>query len=147
MGKADEIERSKLTWREIPGWLAVIIALIGIFLTYREIRTANERQIVLRVWDDLYELDFSAGFGFPGVTPGSQADQELRLLMRIHAHAGLLDDRSLKEAANLVSVAWSKNYMENTHQTKSALSDAILGMTEVMEPKLGTYRPEAPSGP
>ena len=89
---------SKLGWREISTWAAVVIALVGILPTYWETRSANEREIVVRVGDDAWEL-YRSSLDFPGNSSESRVSIAMRLLSSINVHTGLIHDRSLVEAA------------------------------------------------
>ena len=141
MAEANKLKLPKLNWREIPGWIAVVIGLSGLLLTYSEIRTANERELVIRVWDDVFKLLHTVQ-DRPGENTESKLSFEMRLLSRIHAHAGLLDNRSLKQAAFSVSHAWSVDHLKRTSDTRSKLEIEIGNMIEVMEGILGTYQPK-----
>ncbi len=134
----------RVPWRELPGWLGVVIAIIGIFLTYWEIRTANERELVFRIWDDARELHANS-IDFPGNSSRSQVVSEGRLLDSIQSHSGLLRDRSLKQAANGVSRAWSIAHLKSA-EDRSELTCEIGNMLDLMAETLGTYDPvELPS--
>ena len=138
MSEATDQKSPRVTWRELPAWLAVVVAVVGIFLTYWEIRTANERELLFRVWDDTREL-YRNSLDVPGNSSKNQVDIEMRLLGSIHAHAGLLSNRSLKEAAFAVSRAWSKAHRNET-KDRIELASAIDNMLKLMENALGTYR-------
>lgn len=128
-----------MTWRELPTWLAVILAIFGIYLTYWETRTANEREVVFRVWDDTREL-YRYAVDFSGNSSRHQVDLEYRLLGNINSHVGLLADRPLSNAGVAVSRAWAQAHMRAT-KDRDKLSCEIGKMLDLMENQLGTYRP------
>lgn len=136
-----------VTWREAPGWIAIVLGLSGIFLSYWEIREGNEREILYRIWDDVHELSYSMDELFV-VGDGTHRSQEsrdafeMRLLTDIHAHTGLLDDRPLMEAAFSVSKAWAVSYRHRTPEARDELQSAVEEMQELMEGMLGTYQPD-----
>ena len=142
MSVTTKLSSPNLNWREIPAWAAVVVGLVGILLTYSEIRTANEREIVFRVWDDAREL-YHSSLDFPGNSSESRVSIEMRLLSSINAHAGLLKDRSLVEGAWSVSRAWSVAHINATPQ-RTELTDAIGELIDSMEEFLGTYQPDWP---
>lgn len=129
----------KLHWREFPAWAAVVVALVGIFLTYWEIRTANEREILFRVWDDTWEL-YHSSVDFPGNSSKHRVSIEMGLLSSIQSHAGLLDERSFVEAAWEVARAWSSDHL-NAAANRGKTTDEIGKLIDLLAERLGTYRP------
>lgn len=130
---------SKWNWREIPAWAAVVVALLGISLTYWEIRTANEREILFRVWDDTWKLYHSTG-DFPGNSSERRVSIEMGLLSGIHSHAGLLGDRSFVRAAWEVSRAWSSDHI-TAAESRYKTTDEIDKLITLLEERLGSFRP------
>lgn len=127
-----------VTWRDVPAWLAVIIAICGIFLTYMEVRSSNKREIVFRAWDASHEL-YESAVNYAGDSSISRVAYEMRLLQEIHSHVGLLDDESIRNAAFLVSRAWSSDHIKKVDE-RDNLTCRTNELIELMADFLGTYR-------
>lgn len=151
MAESAKLLAARVPWRELPAWLGLLVAVIGIFLTYSEIRTANERELVFRIWDEAHKLR-TYSVELPAASSKEQEDVEMRLLHSIHAHAGLLDDRSLMKAAVAVSRAWSAEHLAAAREDGTEATSEFRGrpeltceidkMIDAMEVMLGTYRPD-----
>ena len=147
--KSIDFKRIKVHWAEIPAWLAIVVALSGILLTYWEIRSANEREIIFRVWDDAQEL-YRSSLDFPGNSSKDRVAIEMRLMGNISAHAGLIADRTLIKKHYAVGRAWSVAHLrakrgeaeKGTRRTE--LTNEVGELIDELAKELGTFDPVSP---
>lgn len=147
--KIIDFKRITVRWAEIPAWLAVVVGLSGILLTYWEIRSAHEREIIFRAWDDAQEL-FRSSLDFPGDSSKDRVAIEVRLMGNIGAHAGLIADRTLIKKHYAVGHAWSVAHLRAKRgevekgTARTELTTEVGELIDELAKELGTFDPDSP---
>ena len=92
------------------GWLAVVVSAASVWLTYQQIEASNEREVVMSIWNDSFDLQMHLLRQQPSE---EQKMVERDYLLRMNANVGLLDDPELVRALESLYLAWDKHRNEN----------------------------------